>query len=82
MNRSGAIGIRGVVLIVLVLIVVAFLLQNAQVVEVQFLAWKWTMSRVILILFSMAAGFIIGLIVGWDLFRRRPKKEEGKQFEV
>ncbi len=80
MNNKGAIGIKGIILIVLSLVVVAFLLQNSQVVEIQFLAWKWSMSRVILILFSMAIGLIAGLILGWELFRKKEKKEGESQF--
>ncbi|HHN64180.1 MAG TPA: LapA family protein [Nitrospirae bacterium] len=75
MDRKGAIGVRGVIVIILVLIIVAFLLQNSQVVEIQFLGWKWSMSKVILIVFSMFVGALIGLILGRELFRKREKKD-------
>lgn len=75
MKNKGAISIRGVGLIILSLIVVAFLLQNFQTVEIQFLAWEWSMSRAILILLSMVVGLIIGIILGRELFRKKNTKE-------
>lgn len=80
MNNKGAIGIKVIILIVLSLVVVVFLLQNFQVVEIHFLAWKWSMSRVILVLFSMAIGLVAGLILGWEFFRKKEKKEGESQF--
>ena len=40
------------------------LFQNTQVVSINFLVWKVSMSKIILILFSVMAAFIIGFIVG------------------
>ena len=81
MDRKGAIGVRGVIVIILVLIIVAFLLQNSQVVEIQFLGWKWSMSKVILILFSMAVGFFMGILTALEFIRRtrRDKKPSTKE---
>lgn len=76
MDKIGAIGVRGVIVIVLVLVILAFLIQNSQVVEIQFLGWKWSMSKVILIVFSMLVGAVIGLILGRELFRKREKKDK------
>lgn len=45
-------------------VIVLFTLQNAEVVPVRFLFWKLEMSRVILILVLLLAGFVAGYIVG------------------
>lgn len=45
------------------------LLQNTQVVSVQFLFWKWSMSRIILLPLILLIGFGVGFFVGkksWD----------------
>jgi len=46
-----------------ILILVVFL-QNTQVVSFQFLFWKLSMSRIILLPLVMFGGFIIGFLVG------------------
>jgi uncharacterized integral membrane protein len=62
--------IRNIVFICLIGLVVIFVLQNTQVVEVRLLLWTITMSRA-LILFATLA---IGLIGGWLLtFPKRRK---------
>jgi uncharacterized integral membrane protein len=50
---------------ILVIAVLAsiFVLQNAAAVEVNFLTWTISMSRALLILFTLA----IGLVLGWLL---------------
>lgn len=40
------------------------LLQNTQVVSVQFLFWKISMSRIILLPLVLLAGFIVGFFIG------------------
>jgi uncharacterized integral membrane protein len=61
---------RNIIFICLIGLVVIFVLQNTQVVEVQFLLWTLSMSRA-LILFATLA---IGLIGGWLLTLPRRKK--------
>jgi len=46
-----------------ILIIVVFL-QNTQVASAQFLFWKLSMSRVILLPLVMFVGFVIGFFVG------------------
>lgn len=47
--------------IVLAIIVVLFVLQNADPVGVEFLIWTWTASRALVLLLV----FLIGVAVGW-----------------
>ena len=65
MNRTKLALILG-----LIALVVVFTLQNTQVVEVQLLFWKLSMSRVLLIFLLLA----IGVLLGWmarSLYQRR-----------
>ena len=55
--------IKTIIILVLVAFLVIFLLQNTEVIDVQFLFWQISMSRIVL-LFST---FIVGLITGWLL---------------
>ena len=47
--------------IALAVLVVVFVLQNAEPVAVEFLAWTWTASRAIVLLVV----FLLGAAVGW-----------------
>ena len=64
--------IKTIVFLILVALVVIFVIQNTQVVEFQFLAWKVSMSRALLLLGT----FIIGVVVGWMSRRMRPKERK------
>ncbi len=46
------------------------LLQNTQVVEIRFIFWETSMSRIILFPLLIAIGFIIGFIIA----KRRRKR--------
>lgn len=49
-------------LAIILLSVLAFVLlvQNTQVISIQFLMWKVSMSRIILLFFAMLLGFFLG----------------------
>jgi len=50
-----------------------FVIQNAAAVDVNFLFWTVSMSRALLILFTLATGFVLGWILhGYYAFRRKP----------
>jgi uncharacterized integral membrane protein len=53
--------------ILIALIVIGLLLivlaQNAQVVTLKFLLWQVSMSQIILLLFTVLTGFVLGWIV-------------------
>jgi uncharacterized integral membrane protein len=57
---------------ILVALVLIFVLQNTEVVEVKFLVWTKSMSRALTLLLT----FLIGLAAGWlgTRFRRKRKK--------
>ena len=55
--------IKTIIVLLLSALVVIFVLQNTQVVEVEFLVWKVSMSRALMSLGT----FLIGLVAGWLL---------------
>jgi len=63
---------KTIIFSVLTALVIVFVIQNTQVVEFQFLAWKVSMSRALLFLGT----FVIGIVVGW--LSRRPRHKGQK----
>ena len=61
--------------VILVCLTLIFLAQNIQVVTVSFLLWEVSMSRAVLLFFSLLIGFIIGLFLHSYLSYRKDKKE-------
>lgn len=58
-------------ILVLVVLLSIFFLQNTEIVESQFLFWHLTVSRVILLLGSLAVGFVIGVLVPFEIKRQK-----------
>ncbi|GGD39168.1 lipopolysaccharide assembly protein LapA domain-containing protein [Muriicola marianensis] len=44
-------------------VIIVFSLQNAEVTDVDFLFWKVSMSRVLIILGSFGIGVLVGILV-------------------
>jgi uncharacterized integral membrane protein len=61
--------------VILVCLALIFLAQNIQVVTVSFLLWEVSMSRAVLLFFSLLIGFIIGWFLHSYLSYRKDKKE-------
>ena len=70
--------IRLILLLVITGITVLFITQNVSVVEVTFLFWSISMSRALLIFFTLALGFVLGWFVHGYLVYRRSKDESSK----
>ncbi len=49
--------------LLIILLIVIFSLQNAEVIDVKFLFWKVSVSRVLIILGSFAFGILVGLLM-------------------
>ena len=60
--------------IVFATLIIIFSLQNAEVTDVEFIFWKLSVSRVLIILGSFIIGVVVGLLIS---MRRKllPKKE-------
>lgn len=63
--------IRNIILLCLFSLVLIFVVQNTQVVEVRFLFWTLSMSRALMLFGTLA----IGLIGGWLLKLPGRKKD-------
>ena len=61
--------------VILVCLALIFVVQNIQVVTVSFLFWEISMSRAMLLFFSLLTGFIIGWFLHSYLSYRKDKKE-------
>jgi uncharacterized integral membrane protein len=61
---------KTIVFCLLLAFMLVFVIQNTQVISFQFLFWKVSMSRALLLLLSFGVGIIVGVL----LKRSRPKK--------
>ena len=63
--------LRLILWLALLAVFALFVAQNAQVVEVRFLIWRFAMSQAVLLFFVLAAGFGAGWILRtWIAWRR------------
>jgi uncharacterized integral membrane protein len=60
---------------ILALLALIFLAQNIEVVTVSFLFWEMSMSRAVLLFFSLLIGFIIGWFLHSFLSYRKNKND-------
>ncbi|MBU2234261.1 MAG: LapA family protein [Proteobacteria bacterium] len=67
--------IRLILVLVITGITVIFITQNVSVVEVTFLFWSISMSRALLIFFTLAIGFVLGWFLHSYFAYRRSKDE-------
>lgn len=54
---------RVIIILLLVILAAVFIIQNTQVVSVQFLFLEFQMSRIIMIALALLIGFFIGYLV-------------------
>jgi len=62
---------------VFTLVVLVFLAQNTEVVKVSFLFWELSMSRALLLFFSLLIGFTAGWVLN-SFFSYRKRKTDSK----
>jgi len=60
---------KNIIPAILIALVIVFVIQNTQVVEIQFIAWKVSMSRAMMVLLT----FLLGIIAGWLAKRTKHK---------
>ena len=63
MFHSRLIRWRLIGVLTLVAVFAIIVLQNTQVVDISILFWRLSMSRIILLLFSLVVGFVIGFYI-------------------
>lgn len=54
-----------IVILVFLILLVVFTIQNYDVVSIQFLLWSFQTSRTIVILVTFAIGVLVGLIISF-----------------
>lgn len=57
--------------IVLIVMVLIFVLQNVNVVELRFLFWTLTMSRALLFILLLVVGMVLGWLIHGHSFRTK-----------
>ena len=57
-------------LLALVLLALIIVLQNTEIVPVRLLLWTVSMSRIILILFFLLLGLVLGLLIAAVMIKR------------
>ncbi|MBP8625980.1 MAG: LapA family protein [Syntrophorhabdaceae bacterium] len=69
-----------IVFIIIVLLVIAFSIQNASVVGISFLFWRFEASLAIVIFLSVLAGIIIALFFSlWLKMKKTGKQPSGDE---
>ncbi len=54
---------KTIIALIIAALIVIFSIQNVQAVEVKFLFWHLTMSRVLIILGSFIIGILVGVLI-------------------
>ncbi|KPK01554.1 MAG: hypothetical protein AMK71_05135 [Nitrospira bacterium SG8_35_4] len=70
-TKNGFKQLKTAVIIMLLSIFMIFILQNTQVVDIKFLFWQMSLSRVILLLGALLIGVLVGLFFGWEASQKR-----------
>lgn len=70
-SETGRMSAKTILVIVILCIFTLFLLQNSSDVDIRFLFWKATMPRVILLILSGLTGCAVGLLLGWEIFKKK-----------
>lgn len=73
MNGSTGIGYKAIVAIAFLVLFTIFVLQNTEIVTITFLFWRFSISRVLVLLLSLAVGCLVGISIGWEIFGRKKK---------
>jgi uncharacterized integral membrane protein len=69
-TKNGFKQVKTAVVLTLLSIFMIFILQNTQVVDIKFLFWQMSLSRVILLLGALLIGVLVGLVIGWEASKK------------
>jgi uncharacterized integral membrane protein len=67
--------------IIIGVLVIVFMVQNVQTVDIQFLTWTFQIQRAIMILIVFVVGIGIGWVVKSIGYRKKRKKKERAEEE-
>ena len=65
---------KGVIILVLVALCLVVFFQNTEVVTFRLFFWELSMSRIVMLLFTLIVGIIIGYIIA-TARREKPSKD-------
>jgi putative membrane protein len=71
--------IKTIVFIVLAVLIVIFTIQNTQVIDIQFLTWKASISKALVLLSTLFVGIILGWLITWAGYSRKRRKEKQEE---
>ena len=66
--------IKLLVVLLLMLVVALFSVQNAGTITVRFLSWQFAMSQALVIMLAAICGALAGAIAGAVMTRRKPER--------
>lgn len=66
------------IIFALVVLLLVTIVQNAGVVELRFLFWTLAMSRILMFIFLVLAGFVVGWLLRGHMAHRRSRETRGK----
>ncbi len=58
----------------LIALVLIFTVQNAVVVDIRFLFWSFSMSRALVIFFTLSIGVVVGWLLRGHLVRKKERE--------
>jgi uncharacterized integral membrane protein len=67
--------------IIIGILVIVFMVQNVETVDIKFLAWSVSIQRAVMILIVFVVGIGIGFVIRSIGYRKKKKKEEKRQAE-
>jgi uncharacterized integral membrane protein len=68
--------IKLLIVLLLMLVVALFSVQNAETITVRFLYWQFAMSQALVIMLAAIFGALAGAIAGAVMARRKPERVE------
>jgi putative membrane protein len=79
-SKEGAMG-KFIIGIIIGIIVIVFMVQNVEVVEVSFLAWSVSIPTAVMILIVFVVGIGLGFVVRSIGYRKKKKKTRKQEEE-
>ncbi len=67
--------------IIIGILVIVFMVQNVETVDIKFLAWSVSIQRAIMILIVFIVGIGIGFVIRSIGYRKKKKREDEKEEE-
>ncbi|MBW2030907.1 MAG: LapA family protein [Deltaproteobacteria bacterium] len=74
-TKKSLITFKNIVFLILIILLVIFVVQNTQSIEVAFWPWKVSLPSALILL----GAFFIGLVIGWLAKRTKPGRQDRKE---